>query len=461
MAACLVRSRAAARFPALRSSRRNRETFDRLGSGAQRPREIAAATFALQLLAPPDPPRSVELRVSAVDEGEALLLEQSLERELGERLLEDGHRLVPAGAPARVRVWIHVGSEVTTIEVRGRERRVEPVPSGARELVGLEIQQLTSALIDEVGPAELDAAPGEALVLELVGRDDPPLRAALQTGLLARGHALAREPAPGDLRVCIDLAAGDAGVTLLDAAQACPAALPSEPASASEAPELVRERLLDRTQALLDAHVAAETSTPSTTPSAASDEQPLAEPEAHAGEQPPTRPRTSRHALALTAHAGGLARSGGPLDPLFGAGLRAGRRRGLGGGLEASLVPSRATDLRVLETTAHALFDGRIAFARRGAVAGIVVLGLLAGVHLHRYQQTAQNGARATLASPSLATVARVALLRGGLLVFGGLRAGWSGGRWVHLDAGKASWRRSASFVGLELGVGWDWAVRR
>lgn len=421
--------------------------------------KLAAATFALQLLAPPTPARSVELRVSAVDEGEALLLEQSLERELGDRLLEDGHRLVPAGAAASVQVWIHVDREVTTIEVRGRERRIEPVPSGSRELVALEIQQLTSALVDEVGTAEPDAAAEpRALILELVGRHDAAMRGALQSGLLARGHALARVPEPGDLRVCVELDGerGAGAVTIVDATLPCPAPTPAgtTPATALP-PERVRERLLDRTQALLDARE------PPPPASAPLHDDPTVQASAPAPTPTPSPPRpNAKHSLALAAHAGAIARSGGPIDPLFGAGLRAGRRLGIGGGLEASVVPSRATDLRVIETMAHGVLDGRIALGRRGAVEGLVMLGVLAGVHVHHYRQTVSGGSQATLAAPSVATVARAALLRGGLLVFGGLRAGWSGGRWVHLGGAKASWRRSASFVGLELGVGWDWAWR-
>lgn len=427
--------------------------------------KLAAATFALQLLAPPTPARSVELRVSAVDEGEALLLEQSLERELGDRLLEDGHRLVPAGAAASVQVWIHVDREVTTIEVRGRERRLEPVPSGPRELVGLEIQQLTSALVDDVGAAERvderDASPEpRALILELVGRDDAAMRGALQSGLLARGHALARVPVPGDLRVCVELDGerGEGALTIVDAALPCPAPTPAGAAPATALPpERVRERLLDRTQALLDAR---EPPPPASAP-LHDDDAVQASPPAPTPTPTPSRPRpNAKHSLALAAHAGAVARSGGPIDPVFGAGLRAGRRLGIGGGLEASVVPSRATDLRVVETMAQGVLDGRIALGRRGAVEGVVMLGVLAGVHIHHYRQTVVGGNQATLAAPSVATVARAALLRGGLLVFGGLRAGWSGGRWVHLGGGKASWRRSASFVGLELGVGWDWAWR-
>lgn len=418
---------------------------------------LSGATFALLLLGPPAPARSVELRVSAVDEGEALLLEQSLERELGDRLLEDGHRLVPAGTPAQVQVWIHVAHEVTTIDVRGRERRIEPVPSGPLELVGLEIQQLSSALIDEVGVAEPAAAsPAGALVIELVGGDEA-MRRALQSGLLARGHALSRVPAPGDLRVCIDFDAGEEGVTIVAAELPCPAPRPSA-APTELAPELARERLLDRTAALLDARVA-----PTQGDALAPSEPPASLPVHHepAADPPPTAARLPLHSLALVLHAGGLARTGGPIDPLFGGSVRVGRRVGVGGGLEASVMPSRATGLRVLEATTHALFDARIAFGRRRALEGVVLLGLLAGVHVHHYRQTVATGNADTFAGPSFATVARVGLLRGGLLVFGGLRAGWSGGRWVHLAGGKASWRRSSTFVGLELGVGWDWAWRR
>src|SRR5262245_61440429 len=68
---------------------------------------------AASLLAPTsllfgEPPAStqttVELRVTSVDDGDAKLLEQLLMRQLGDRLLEDGYRVVPAGDAASVRV---------------------------------------------------------------------------------------------------------------------------------------------------------------------------------------------------------------------------------------------------------------------------------------------------------------------------------------------------------------------
>jgi hypothetical protein len=48
-----------------------------------------------------------------------------------------------------------------------------------------------------------------------------------------------------------------------------------------------------------------------------------------------------------------------------------------------------------------------------------------------------------------------------GLVAFGGLRAGWSGGQWIHVLDGEQTWKRSALLIGLELGAGWDFPLRR
>jgi hypothetical protein len=105
-----------------------------------------------------------------------------------------------------------------------------------------------------------------------------------------------------------------------------------------------------------------------------------------------------------------------------------------------------------------ALLDWTLGFGRRG-IAGF---GAFAGVHVHSFRHL--DGAATTRGvrlAPSLGATVRLGFLGSrGLVGFGGLRAGWSGGRWVHLFDGEATWERSGLLLGLELGVGWDFPWR-
>lgn len=121
-----------------------------------------------------------------------------------------------------------------------------------------------------------------------------------------------------------------------------------------------------------------------------------------------------------------------------------------------AIVPSRADQLRVIEYVPTAIFDGRLPFARRG----LAMLGVFAGVHVHDYWYVDGSGERGVRVGPSVGASARLAYLGSrGVLLFGGVRAGWSGGRWIHLVDGEPSWRRSGVVVGVELGAGWDFML--
>jgi hypothetical protein len=403
---------------------------------------------------------TVELRVTSIDEGEAKLLEQTLQRQLGDRLLEDGHRVVPVGRAAGVRVWIHVEADGATIDLQGDTHRIETVPGGDPELVGLEIQQITSALIDEVQPRE--AQPTPAVAIEMSGESkDPELRERLQTGLLARGHALTRQPSAGDRRLCVaSEASGESRVAVVAGVEACEFEA-AQRVDRGATLELGRELLLDRASISLAAWSGGasegegEDEVIPLPPLAALDpSEPAIDPKPDRESDDSPDPR--RPSVTLAARGGILGRTGGPPDALVGMDVRAGRQRGLGGALELTVVPSQAEDLRVVETLPTARFDWRIALRERGLVA----LGLFGGVHLHSYVQAGPTGERATKVGPSVGATVRLAWLgRRGALAFGGIRAGWSGGRWVHLHDGVASWRRSGLMIGVELGLGWDFAL--
>ncbi|PCC68595.1 hypothetical protein SAMN02745121_05269 [Nannocystis exedens] len=409
------------------------------------------------LLAPPTPPEtSVELRVTSVDDGAAKLLEQALVQRLGARLLEDGYRVVPAGRAAGVRVWVHLEATGATIETRGTTLRIETVPAGDPALVSLEIQQLTTALVDEVEPSPAEAEP--AVALEVTGAAaDPELRERLQRGLLGRGFALTRRPGADDRRLCVAVAdSGEARVHVVGGSSRCAEEAAAVPVPAGETVARGRELLLAGAAAALDAVVpepapwqgATATNVAAPPAMASRKESPAGEAVAPAERDAPV--------FTIAAHGGLLARTGGPVDGLVGFGLRVGRRRGLGGVIDCVVVPSRAEQLRVVEAAPTAALDWRIGAGTRGVVA----LGLFAGVHLHHYAQT--GGARDTRVGASAGATVRVGWLgRRGALLFAGLRAGWSGGRWVHVHDAEVSWRRAGLVLGLELGAGWDIALRR
>ncbi|MDC0672415.1 hypothetical protein [Nannocystis radixulma] len=406
------------------------------------------------LLAPPPPQTSVELRVTSVDDGAAKLLEQALVQRLGARLLEDGYRVVPAGRAAGVRVWVHLEATGATIETRGATLRIETVPAGDPALVSLEIQQLATALVDEVepGPAE----PQPAVALELSGAPrDPELRERLQRGLLGRGFALTRQPNADDRRLCVAVAdSGEARVHVVGGDRSCDDESSAVQVPAGETVARGREILLAEVAAALDAVV------PEPVPwqDSSATIRPVSASESSQSPSAESSESSDPRALVFTvaAHGGVLARTGGPIDGLAGFGVRVGRRRGLGGAIDCIVVPSRAEGLRVVEAVPTAALDWRIGFAERGVVA----LGLFAGVHLHHYAQT--GGARDTRVGASAGATVRLGWLgRRGALLFAGLRAGWSGGNFVHVYDTAVSWRRSDMVLGLEFGAGWDIALRR
>ncbi|MCA9710645.1 MAG: hypothetical protein KDK70_32685, partial [Myxococcales bacterium] len=93
---------------------------------------------------------------------------------------------------------------------------------------------------------------------------------------------------------------------------------------------------------------------------------------------------------------------------------------------------------------------------------GLASLGAWGGVHVHRFHQLGSAGRAGVRLAPSLGTTVRLGLLgRRGALASLGIRAGWSGGQWIHRYDGRTTWRRSAVLVGVELGLGWDVPWRR
>ena len=402
---------------------------------------------------------TVELRVTSVDDGEAKLLEQLLMQQLGDRLLEDGYRVVPVGEPASVRVWIHLDVDEAIIETRGAGQQIERIADGDPQVMALELQQLTTALIDEVRPA--DAQPRMAIMIEVVGESgDPQLRERLQAGLLARGFALTRAASEGDVRLCVAAGDGEVFVRAVGGMDACEgegeAGTRVEEATSVE---IARELLLDEASASLERFIAARSSVaPSEVIEPSIEELPPVDagPSMVAAPRAATEPEPKPASVAVAASGGvfGRARTA---DPVIGVELRVGRRRGVGGGFALAIVPSRSEALRVIEVIPTGVFDWRFGFAARG----LAMLGVFAGAHVHSYVYEGPAGERGTRVAPSVGASVRLAYLgRRGALLFGGLRAGWSGGRWVHLEDGEPSWRRSGLLIAVELGAGWDFVMR-
>jgi hypothetical protein len=339
--------------------------------------------------AAPEPP-TVELRLTSGEDGDAKLLEESLRRQLSDRLLQDGYRVVSGGQTASVVVWVHLGPAGARVQTRGVQERVETIAAGDPEVVALEVLQLTIALVDEHARAEAAVAAVEAATI-----------AAAAVGAAAVGAAAVEAAA-------VEAAAVEDGARASSSAEELADAMRPLPARRLE---------------LADA---------------------------------PAEPRPS--SFTLTAQGGLAVRTGGA-DGAFGMGLRAGRRRGIGGGLELTVIPSAGAGVRVVESMPTALLDWRIGFGRHG----IAAFAAFAGLHVHHYRQDGPAGARDVRLAPSLGTTVRLAFLGSrGLVAFGGLRAGWSGGRWVHVFDGEQTWERSALLVAIELGMGWDfpWGQR-
>ncbi len=413
-----------------------------------------AAISGLLVAEPPAAAQStVELRVTSVDDGEAKLLEHVLMGQLGDRLLEDGYRVVPVGDPASVRVWIHIGADEATIEARGAGHQVERIADGDVQVMALELQQLTTALVDEVRPTA--AQPRTAIVIEVVGEGrDPQLHQRLQTGLLERGFALTRLPNEDDVRLCVATSSDGVFVHAVAGTDACAASADATRVGEAASLEIERELVLDEASASVERFIAASNPEPSVT---------IAEPttavvpagDADPSSVPDTRAEAKRASVMIGASGGVLGRAGGA-DPVISVDLRAGRRRGIGGSLDLALVPSRSEALRVLEYVPTASLDWRLGFADRG----LAILAVVAGAHVHTYayEGAPQRGVRV---GPSVGASVRLAAIgRRGAMVFGGVRAGWSGGGWTHLADGEPSWRRSSVMVGIEVGAGWDFLLR-
>jgi len=406
---------------------------------------------------------TVELRLTSVDEGSAKLLEQSLRRELSDRLLQDGYRVVPGGAAASVAIWVHLDRNGARVSAHGTEERVEVIEDGDPEVVALEVLQLTTALVDEVRPREpIERA---AVVLQLDGAAmDPELRERLQVGLLERGYALTRTPMPTDPRLCVVADGGELRVHVTAGDRACEPQTLASSVAAAETVELRRVLLLDEATAAIDAWSRTKTASgelapaePTTTREPSEDLEAPVPPARDQDREDATAEPERTPSFAVMLHGGLVSRVGGA-DGAFGMRLRAGRQRGLGGGLELTVIPSSATGVHVVEALPTALFDWALGFRRHG----IASFGAMAGLHVHRFRQDGPTGDRGVRLAPSLGTTVRLGYLGArGLVAFGGLRAGWSGGQWVHVLDGQPTWKRSALLVGLELGVGWDFPWRR
>jgi hypothetical protein len=351
-------------------SRDRRETFGRLVAVLGYSRKIFAPVspcFVLAALygsAAEPPPAvaqpTVELRLTSADDGQAKLLEDALRRALSDRLLQDGYRVVPGGQAASVAIWVHLGPEGARVRAQGLEERIETVAGGDPEVVVLEVLQLTTALVDEVRPLEPVDRPAVALQVEGRGAD-PELRERLQVGLLERGHALTRTPGSADARLCVVAAVDAVRVHATAGDRACEVGAAASRVVAAQSLELGRVLLLDEATAVLDERArelattgAATAANESTASSRAAEEaatevpvpSPLREPaRAEARDEAPDEARAP--SVAITVHGGFVARVGGT-DGAFGLRLRAGRRRGLGGGLELTVVPSAGESVRVV-----------------------------------------------------------------------------------------------------------------
>src|SRR5690606_15523817 len=330
---------------------------------------------------------------------------------------------------------------------------------GDPQVMALELQQLTTALVDEVRPAQ--AQPRLAIAIELAGEaDDPQLRERLQIGLLERGFALTRAPGSDDVRLCVIASGEGTFVHAVAGADACDRDESATRVGEGASVEIGRALLIDQASASIEQFIAGPMAEPVDGVAAPGDEPVLASeepssPSSASDAEPPTEPERRPVSLAVTASGGVFGRAGGA-DPLIDVGLRAGRRRGVGGGLALAIVPSRAESLRIIEYLPSAALDWRLGFARRG----LAVLAAFAGVHVHRYVHERSGAEPGLRLGPSVGASVRLAYLGSrGALLFGGVRAGWSGGRWVHLVDGEPSWRRSGVLIGVELGAGWDFEV--
>lgn len=414
------------------------------------------------------PGATVELRVTSVDDADAKLLEVLLRRRLTDRLLQDGHRLLPPSEEADVEVWVHLDETGARVEAQGDAPRSETIAAGDPELVILETLQLTTTLVDEVQPSETTSVRAVSLEGEA---PEPQWRERLQVGLLERGFGLTTRPTAADLRLCVATEGELTTVHATSGASTCEDAASTQLVPRGDTAERSSVLLLDAAARVLGqrqvsdqiAVVEALTAVASVPrpegrrPPESSPTEPA--PAFAVGSERPAPPLPpAEGSVAVSAHGGVVGRTGG-VDGIVGLRVRAGRRRGLGGGVELLVVPSSAENLSIVEVVPAGLFDWRVGVGRRGQVA----LGTFAGLHIHDYRWDLPGGGGRRLA-PSVGTTIRLGMLgRRGLLAFGGLRAGWSGGRWVHVLDGRTSWRRSALLIGIEAGVGWDiaWGRRR
>ncbi|MEZ4453276.1 MAG: hypothetical protein R3B09_27685 [Nannocystaceae bacterium] len=403
------------------------------------------------------PQTSVELRL-AVDGGDPTLT-AALRRRLGDRLLEDGYRLVPEGSAADVRVRVEWREDGATIEADGAARRSGRIARADLEVALLEVQHLASALVDDVRPTR----PGGRAALAVDGTGaplDPGLRERLQAELLSGGVAITRAPGPDDRRVCVDEGAARTTFALGPGDRACDSAGPPIVVDGGDVASR-REHLAAAVLAALAAPAGStagsdETPDPTEAPPAGSSDPEPRRPEAVTPPpEPAIAPKDRRLSAAIVAHGGLAARNDAP-DPLVRAELRVGRRRGLGGSIDVGLIPSRAPGLRILDVVPTAALDWRLGFRERGVVA----LGAFAGVHVHTWRGEGDDAGRRV--GPSVGVAAGFgAIGRRGPLFFGGVRAGWSGRGWTHTTGGAALWRRGPLLVALTLGVGWDLGGRR
>jgi len=369
------------------------------------------------------------------------------------RLLEDGYRVHPAhGDEADVEVLIRSTPQGAWLEAHGRVVETAFVPVGTPAVVSLELQQWMTALVDQVQPSERRAT-ATGITVELQGT--PGLAVSkVYAGLLARGVPVTLVPREDDLRLCVQTRA-NAWVTWIELAKHRCQTPPEGAATTvvSAAPERDRERMLDTVAALRDEARSASAdsvATPAPAKAPSAEEPPV---ETHPVEPHTTAKLRGKPVVFTILAQGGFVVRSTTVDGAYGARVRVGQRRALGGGLEVELIPSEATELRVLETTAQGFLDWRFALRRRGMLS----VAAAGGLYVNRYTQTAPLGRRGQQLGGAVTTRSSFGFSspRGALLELSA-SVGMRGPGPSHLYDGRSSWSRSALFVGLAVSVGWD-----
>lgn len=378
------------------------------------------------------------------------------------RLLEEGYDVAadPAGAHGVVR--LRAASDGLVVEAEGRERRSFAVEGGPDAVLRLEVLHRALLGVEQTcDAADALALPEPSLALRFVsGPSDHALLEAVAVAADDAGITLTSTPQPQDTVACVERRGALAEVALGSAQDGC--GLPLLVVDLGDGSVAAhRQAAIELVGAVVDT-----VGTEAANDDGRLDMRSLGGPPA--GDPMPTPPDAVLDDELVPMHGPpraemrlgvslGLAARGPAVDPLFQAGWRMGKIRGLGGRISVSVTPSRARNMRVTNSRLIIGPDWELGAGKRGHFD----LALLLGTDLHTF--TARERTAGDVALAAELPVSYAFTLRRQTRINLVVSPGLSSRAWEHrgglLSENELLWSRPYWRVGVGLGITHGWRI--